>query len=108
MFKPLYYDQEFKRFERKLDKFEAKSGWYQNGDKAKSNWWARLPKEWRGSKPVQIKVPGMSYMSILQVQSSRDCRLLREFAKVEPRLAKSTGYHVKLVERSGNPPFEAI
>ena len=31
--KPLYYDKLFKRLERKLAKFDAKSGWYQRDSK---------------------------------------------------------------------------
>ena len=58
---------------------------------------------WKGNAPVQVKMPGMPFTSVLQVQSSKGSKLLREIAKIEPRLAKSTGYHVKLVERSGKP-----
>ena len=45
----------------------------------------------------------MKYTSILQVPSSKNSRLLRAIAKIEPRLAKSTGYHVKLTEKGGRP-----
>ena len=40
---------------------------------------------------------------MLQVPRTKTSRLLRELAKVEPRLAKLTGYHSKLVEREGLP-----
>ena len=45
----------------------------------------------------------MQYTSVLMVPSSKDGVLLKELAKVEPRLAKSTKYQVKLVEKSGKP-----
>ena len=41
----------------------------------------------------------MSYTSILHVQSSKDSRILREISKIKPRLARTTGYHVKLIEK---------
>ena len=43
----------------------------------------------------------MSYTTIIQVLSTRESALLRAISKVEPRLAKSTGNHAKLVEKSG-------
>ena len=60
-----------------------------------------LPDGWKGSKPVQFKLPDMPYTTILQVPSSKDSRLLKAIAKIEPRLAKTTNYHAKLVEKSG-------
>ena len=54
-----------------------------------------------GSKPLQVKLPGFEYTTVLQVPSSRNSRLFREIAKIEPRLTKMTGYQVKLVEKSG-------
>ena len=67
------------------------------------NWRAQLPREWRGSRPIQFKLPGVEYSTILQVPSSVNSRLLRALSRIEPRLAKSTKYHVKLVEKSGKP-----
>ena len=45
----------------------------------------------------------MQFSTVLQVPSSKDSRLIREIAKLEPRLVKSSGYHTKLVEKSGKP-----
>ena len=102
-FKPLYNDKSFRKFERILAKFESKSGWYAAEKLIKSEWRSKLPVEWRGSRPAQHKLPGMPFTSVLQVQNSKGGRLLKELAKIEPRLAKSTGYQVKLVEKGGRP-----
>ena len=45
----------------------------------------------------------MQYTSVLMVPSSKGGVLLRELAKIEPRLAKATKYQVKLIEKSGKP-----
>ena len=45
----------------------------------------------------------MDYSTVLQVPSSKDSRLLRALSRVEPGLAKTTNFHVKLVEKSGRP-----
>ena len=102
---PLHYQKNYKKCERKLSKFLAKSGWYSN-ENVKStgmNWRENLPNEWRGSKPVQRKVFGMDYSTVMQVPSSSDGRLLKALASIDPRLAKCSNYQVKLVERSGKP-----
>ena len=102
--KPLYWTKDYKRLQRKLTKFEAKSGWYRKSDDyPKVSWRSLLSFDWKGSKPIQLKVPGMDYTTVLQVPSSKGSVLLKEIAKIEPILAKSTGYHMKLVEKSGKP-----
>ena len=102
LYKPLYYDKNYMKLERKLQKYEAKSNWYKGS--AKSNLWrSRIPANWKGGKPIQFKLPNMEYTSILQIPSSKDSKLMKEIARIEPRLAKTTGYHIKLVERSGKP-----
>ena len=80
-----------------------KSSWYEGDSTIKPRWRGCLPQEWKGSRPIQLKLPGTKFTSLLQVQSSKDGRLIKELAKIEPRLAKSSGYHVKLVERGGKP-----
>ena len=50
-----------------------------------------------------MKLPGIDYTSVLQVPNSKGGRLIREVAKIEPRLTKTTGYQVKLIEGSGRP-----
>ena len=52
-------------------------------------------------KPVQRPVRGMAFSTVLQVPSSKKSRLLNEIARIEPKLAKATGYSVKLTEKSG-------
>ena len=101
-FKPLHFNREFNSLERKLQKYLAKSNWY-SSEKSGSNWRSKLPVEWKGDKPLQSKMPKFQFTTILQVQSSQNSRLLKELAKVEPRLTKSSGYHVKLVEKGGKP-----
>ena len=102
-FKPLYWDKSYRKLERKLAKFDGKAGWYKQSDKISLNWRNSLPSVWKGTKPTQIRVPGMQFSTVLQVPSSKDSRLIREITKLEPRLVKSSGYHTKLVEKSGKP-----
>ena len=45
----------------------------------------------------------MRFSTLLQVPSSKDGRLMSMLCKSEPKLAKSSGYQVKLIERSGKP-----
>ena len=77
------------KLERRLNKYLAKSGWYDTDDKIKSSWRSKLPVSWRGSKPIQRKVPEMRYTTVMQVPSSLNDRLLKEWARVEPRVAKT-------------------
>ena len=87
----------------------SRSSWRpQNGTKVDKN--KRLigencfpEKQEQGARPIQFKLPGMDYSTVLQVPSSKDSRLLRALSRVEPRLAKTTKFHVKLVEKSGRP-----
>ena len=103
-YKPLHFDQNFKTHERKLSKFLALTNWYSNSElKPTKNWRSELPPEWKGSKPDQIKVPGYDFTTVLQCPSSKNGRLMKSLAKIEPRLTKSTGYAVKIVERGGRP-----
>ena len=46
---------------------------------------------------------GLKYTTVLQVPNSKDSKLLRELARIEPKLAKLTKYSTKLVEKSGIP-----
>ena len=43
----------------------------------------------------------MSYTTVLQVPSTRESALLKGIASLEPRLARASGYSVRLVEKSG-------
>ena len=100
-FKPLYYGKDFNKLERKLNKYLAKSGWYQSDDSKNCSWRSKLPFEWRGGKPIQRKVPEMNFTSVMQVPSSANGRLLKELARIEPRVAKTSKYQIKLVEKGG-------
>ena len=102
-YKPLYWNKSFNRLERKLKKFEAKSGRYSSENKGKSSWRGSLPSNWKGARPIQSRVHGMQYTTVLQVPRSKGSRLLKELARVEPRLSKTSGYLVKLTEKSGKP-----
>ena len=62
-----------------------------------------LPNDWRGSRPVQQKLLNMEYSSVMQVPNSKDGALLTALCKIEHRLAKTSGYHCKLVEKGGRP-----
>ena len=60
-----------------------------------------MPRSWEGAQPIQLKVRELPYTTVMQVPSSSGSRLLRALASVEGRIAKSTGYQCKLVEKSG-------
>ena len=54
-------------------------------------------------QPVQRKVPRIPYTTLLQVPDTKGGRLLKEICKIEPRLAKTSGYQRKIVEKGGRP-----
>ena len=56
---------------------------------------------WKGPSIIQRGVKGMVFTTVLQVPSTKDSILLKELVKIEPRLAKATGYNTKIVEKSG-------
>ena len=60
-----------------------------------------MPDNWKGTKSIQRKVPDMRFTTVMQVPSSANSRLIKELARIEPRVAKSSGYQTKLVERGG-------
>ena len=74
-----------------MDKFLARSGWYDTSEKDTMSWRSKLSVEWKGTKPIQRRVPDMKFTTVLQVPSSYNGRLVKELARVEPRLAKSSG-----------------
>ena len=72
-YQPIHFDKLFKRFERRLNKYLAKSGWYSTdsgGMVEKSNWRSDLPKEWQGSRPIQRKLHAVDYTTVMQVPST--------------------------------------
>ena len=103
-YRPVHCDKEFNVFNRKLKKILAKTSWFEDSQlNKKLNWRKSLPSGWGGGKPDQYKVPEMKFSTILKVPSSKDGRLLKSLAAAEPRIARSSGYQVKLVEKSGKP-----
>ena len=101
-FRPIHCEQSYDTYNRKLRKILAKTSWYE-GDQLKplSRWRSKLPGEWIGDKPRQVKVRGMRFSSIMQVPSSKGGQLVKLLARSEPKIAKGSGYQVKLVESSG-------
>ena len=67
----------------------------------KVKWRNKLKGIWQGNRPIQRGVKGMKFSTVLQVPSSKGSMLLKSLAKIEPRLARTTGYNTKLVEKSG-------
>ena len=67
----------------------------------KLSWRGSLPNTWRGSRPVQSKIPNFEYTTVMQVPSSLNSRLLNGLARAEYRVAKVTGYQCKMVEKGG-------
>ena len=99
-YRPMYLEKKYKEGERQLTKQGAKLTWFGGGDKNKGREWrTKLQGQWRGARPLQKKVNGMQYTTVLQVPSTRSSRLLVELAKSENRLARLTGYTVKLTEK---------
>ena len=45
----------------------------------------------------------MVYFTLMQVPSSRNARLVKMLSKAEPRLANTSGYQTKYVEKGGRP-----
>ena len=89
---------------RRLRKILAKTCWYDDHllDK-KTSWRISLPQNWARDRPAQFKVPGMQFSSVMMVPSSNSGRLFKMLTKAEPRLAKSSGYQIKLIEKPGRP-----
>ena len=85
----------------------AKMNWHRGKDEEQragsQAWRTELKGPWRGSKPIQRPVKGVPFTTVLQVPSTRGSMLLKEIARIEPKLTKMTGYAVKLVEKNGVP-----
>ena len=104
-YKPLHLPKAYRESDRQVNKYLAKMTWHRGKDKSlgsgSQSWRSKLVGAWRGNQPAQRPVRGMRYSTVLQVPSTGGSRLLREIAKVKPKLAKASGFSVKLVERSG-------
>ena len=81
-YKPLYCHEEYNKYNRKLNKLLANTGWYSDLELVvKTKWRDRVPLSWSGDKPSQFQLPGMDYTTIMQVPSSKDSRLFKMLAK---------------------------
>ena len=102
-FVPLYLSRQYRETERQCEKKMAKTNWFKERKKSKKSgsWKDNLVGVWKGNSQSQKRVENMDYSTILRVPNTRNSQLLNNLIKHETRLAKITGYNVKLVESSG-------
>ena len=107
-FEPLYKSKEYDEKGRQVKKFMAEMNWFKNKNKQevmtdsrKYDWKSILPERWRGSTASQRPSPGMNFTSILKVPNTKGGALYRSLVKQEDKLARLSGYNVKIVESSG-------
>ena len=76
--------------------------WYEGNSKDSGRKWkSELRGKWRGERPVQLRVKEMEYTTVMMVPNTVNGMLLKLLARIEPKLAKTTGYQVKFCESSG-------
>ena len=101
----MYLSKEYNQENRQIEKYMGKMTWYQsdgeNYKEINGGWRRKLKGVWEGAKPVQRKVKGMEFTTVLQVPNTENSALLSGLAKKEPKIAKLSGYNVKIVEKSG-------
>ena len=96
----MYLAKEYQEYDRQIHKYVNKTSWFQlKGEERK--WRSELKGTWKGAQPLQRKVKGMDFTTILQVPSTKNSELLARLSKREPKVAKLTKYNVKIVEKSG-------
>ena len=105
-FKPLYKSKEYEEKARQIKKHQARANWFKTKSNASSwtedeGWKKDLPPSWKGSNLSQRVVPGMQYTSIIKIPNTNGARLFKSLIAAETRLAKLSGYNVKIVESSG-------
>ena len=106
-YKPLHLAKEYQEEQRQTDKYLARMNWFKPGKTIDNDlyeakdWRDALKGVWKGSNTSQRRVKDMKFSSIMQVPNTRDARLLNTLVRIEPEVAKVTGYNVKMVERSG-------
>ena len=66
-YRPLYLDKEFKQSERLITKYIAKVTWFGDREEDGREWRSHLKGDWAGAKPLQRKVKGMKFSSVMQV-----------------------------------------
>ena len=85
-----------------MSKYLSKMTWYSpDKNNIKVRWRNKLKGMWKGQGVIQRGVKGMSFSTIMQVPSSVNSELRKGLARIEPTLAKATGYNIKIVEKSG-------
>ena len=102
----LYLSKDYEEKKRQVKKHLAKTSWFKNNvahneGSNVSDWKRELPKGWRGNDVKQRCVAGMNYTSVLQIPNTGGAVLFRKLIEEENKLAKLTGYNVKIVECSG-------
>ena len=102
-FEPLYKTAKYDEENRQITKFLGKQNWFSQKKKKIGGWRGKLEGVWKGPAPLQRPVKGLKYTTVLQVPNSNNAALVKELARLEPKLAKLTKYSVKLVEKSGIP-----
>ena len=104
-FVPLYLTKEYEEKNRQVKKYLARSSWFKNPvdgvELKKKDWMREIPREWKGRNMSQRVVPGMKFTTIFKVPNTKNGILYSRLVKEESKLAKLTGYNVKLVEDSG-------
>jgi len=104
-YKPLYLSKEYMEKDRQVNNYLARSTWFKKRDgcgiSAGSNWKKDIPVDWRGSRSSQEPVQGINFTSVIKIPNTRNGELYKRFVIEENKLAKITGYNVKLIESSG-------
>ena len=108
---PLYVDKEYQEENRQILKYQAKMMWFNNkkkkdcdgerGSSTDNGWRRRLHGIWRGSSMSQKQVLKSGFSSVLNVPNTQGAALARKLIRCETKLAKITGYNIKIVEKSG-------
>ena len=96
----MHMSKEYNQEIRQINKQVAKVSWYQGRDTGLS-WRHNLKGEWVGARPSQRKVKGMEYSLILQVPNTEGSLLMNMLARKDPKIAKLTGYTIKIIEKGG-------
>ena len=81
----MYLSKEYNQENRQIEKYMGKMTWYQSdGGKdagGKGGWRNKLKGIWEGAKPVQRKVKGMEFTTVIQVPNTENSVLLTDLAK---------------------------
>ena len=100
-FRPLHLSKEYKREDRQIEKIMNKLTYEGNSKNSGREWKSQLTGKWRGERPSQLKVKDMKCTTIMMVPDTVNGVLFMSLCRSEPKLAKTTGYQVKMCESSG-------